>query len=155
MARSYVILRPTATLQEWIEYIKSVKKDNSKMLYTIPFGPNAGRLVEKELKYMDWKGQKGEDFIEVAEKHGALLAANELARKISMAYSGTKGVVYETVFDPITGTWRLTRYPRKSLAQRNWKKDHPELAELYNNKVKPNMVGKRKGPRVRFVVLTS
>jgi len=144
---SYIVLPPQLTIED----IADLRYDRSHSLYRIPFGPGRGHLTIRNLVKMDWKGRKGDDFIDVAKKHGALLAGNELARKISQAYAGKKGVVWVKVRDPITGEEKMTAYPRKALMQKNWRDEHPELVELYN----AHIAGKTKAakPKLRFVIL--
>jgi len=122
---AYIVLPPELTVYD----VADIRKDPTVNLYRIPFGPARGQLTIRKLILMDWKGKKGKDFIEVAKVHGALLPANELARQISKAYKGVKGVVR------IRGTF----YPRKGIAQKNWRAEKPELVRIYDEKVKPKI----------------
>jgi len=144
---SYIVLPPQLTVED----IAALRYDRSHSLYRIPFGPARGHLTVRNLIKMDWKGRKGDDFIDAAKPHGALLAANELARKISQAYAGTKGVVWVKARDPITGEEKMTAYPRKALAQKKWREEHPELVRLYDAHVAP--AKKAAAPKLRFVIL--
>lgn len=125
---AYVVKPPILDIDDLI----LIRESSSYSLYRIPFGRARGELTIRHLVNMDWKKRKGKDFEEVAKKHGALLEANKLARKISKAYAGTKGVVRVVLPD---GT--VTYYPRKALAQKRWRKEHPELVREYEEKVKP------------------
>ena len=152
MARSYAILRPELTPEDIANY----RHDKNHTLYTIPFGPNAGRiLVRNAGEVGKWKNEHGENFIEAAKGHGALLAGNELARKISKAYKDVHGIEYVKTYDPVTGEFRIVPYPKKALAQKNWKTEHPELVELYNTHVAPAMKKGKPKKEVRYVVLTA
>lgn len=135
---AYVVMPPTLTIED----LAALRYDTAHNLYRIPFGPARGQITVRNLIRMNWKGRKGDAFIEAAKPHGALLAANELARKISKAYAGIKGVV------KVKGTY----YPRKALAQKKWRKEHPELVDLYNEHVAP-AIGKTKKAPVKFVIL--
>lgn len=138
MGKGYVVIggaRGLPPAEVSIDDIYRYRKDPNKRLTTSPFGLTPEQ-IEKGYKMfypsdaVPWKGVKGYDFIEhAAGRDDALLAANELARKISLAYKGVKGVGV----DPETGKVM----PLKAIKQKNWKKDHPELLKEYEEKVKP------------------
>jgi len=135
-----------------IDDIYRYRKDPKKRLTTSPFGLTPEELEEgKKVIYpagaVPWKGAKDNDFIEVAGKRDdGLLAANELARKISIAYSGVTGVGV----DPADGRIK----PLKAIKQRNWRQEHPELVREYEEKVKPISKKYQKRARLPFKVLT-
>ena len=139
MAKRYKIIggaRGLRPAEVTIDDIYKFKEDYEKRLTTSPFGltPEQIEKGEKVLypsKAVAWKGKKGHNFIRIAADRGALLPANELARKISKAYAGIKG----TTVDPETGKV----VPLKCVMQRNWRQDHPELARLYDEYVKPKI----------------
>jgi len=133
---SYAVEPPRLTIEDVI----AIRGDPTKMLYTIPFGPARGKKVVKILTNMDWKfsdeekraltkEERLEKFKERAKKHGALWEANRLAAEISKRYAGVEGVVW------INGV----PYPRKAIAQKNWRKDHPDLVDKYKKEVAPKM----------------
>lgn len=126
---------PELTVQD----LKDIRTDTEWSYITSPFGMTPEELRTQGprvylKKAVEWKGATGSAFLKVAPAHGALLAANELVRKISRAYSNIKG----SGVDPATGTIM----PNKAMRQRNWRTDCPELVDEYNNKVVPRMKSK-------------
>lgn len=154
MGKAYTVVGGARGLPQGevtIEDVYRFKKDPTKRLTTSPFGLTPEQL-EKGFKVIypsdavPWKGKRGYDFIEFASgRDDALLAANELVRKISRAYSGVKGVGV----DPETG--RVM--PMKAIKQKNWRKEHPELVKEYEEKVKP--LAKKEKTYLPFKVLAS
>lgn len=137
MGVAYRVLSPELTVGE----LQAIRNDPNRRLTASPLGmkpeeleKNGPRVYISEA--VPWKGKKGDDFVDEATgAHGALLNANILARKISEAYSGVTG----TTIDPKTGKI----VPKKGVAQRRWREEHPELVKEYNTHVKPSIKPKK------------
>jgi len=147
MGVAYRVLTPEPTLEE----IQAIRENPRMRLTATQFGLTREQ-VEKGMyrvftsDAVPWKGREGTEFIKFAkERDDALLAANELARKISKAYTGVKG----TGYDPKTGKYM----PKKAFSQRRWAEEHPELKEAYERWVKPKAKKYKPKPELPYEVI--
>jgi len=142
MGVAYRVLLAQPTLEE----VQAIRKNPNMRLTASPMGMTREELEKFGPRVypsdaVPWKGKKGDKFIAAAVGHGALAEANQLAANISMRYAGIKGAK----FDPDTGKYM----PIKCIKQRDWRKEHPDLASWYDANVAPKM--KKGKPKVYWV----